>query len=186
MRARGLLHSQVFPLSSITDASVDECQTKCCGGATAPTTLTIKVGSEVVIAIDSPVDGDAFCALVMRQADMARGRDVALPPDVAAAYNTYRMGSTSDMSQLGMMMSAMMGATQAAHVAQTPVSQQPQPAPPPSAPPSDIVAQLQSLAALRDQGVLSDDEFDAAKAKLLNIVESDAAPPQYNQVLVAM
>lgn len=32
---------------------------------------------------------------------------------------------------------------------------------------TDIVAELQKLATLRDQGILSDDEFAAAKAKLL-------------------
>ena len=45
------------------------------------------------------------------------------------------------------------------------------PAPPaaPAAPAggTDIVAEIQKLAALRDQGILSDDEFAAAKAKLL-------------------
>ncbi|MDQ0893895.1 SHOCT domain-containing protein [Agromyces ramosus] len=32
---------------------------------------------------------------------------------------------------------------------------------------TDLVAELQKLGALRDQGILSDDEFAAAKAKLL-------------------
>jgi hypothetical protein len=45
-------------------------------------------------------------------------------------------------------------------------------APPPPPPPApaggtDVVAELQKLAALRDQGILSEDEFAAAKAKLL-------------------
>ena len=43
---------------------------------------------------------------------------------------------------------------------------------PPAAPAApaggtDIVAEIQKLATLRDQGILSDDEFAAAKAKLL-------------------
>lgn len=40
---------------------------------------------------------------------------------------------------------------------------------PPAAPAgdTDIVAEIQKLATLRDQGILSDDEFAAAKAKLL-------------------
>jgi hypothetical protein len=46
-----------------------------------------------------------------------------------------------------------------------------QAAPPPAAAPAaggtDIVAELQKLGALRDQGILTDDEFAAAKAKLL-------------------
>jgi hypothetical protein len=169
------LHPQVFPLSTITDATVTECQTKVCGIPPAPNTLTIKVGSEVVIAIDAPVDGDAFCELVMTQAEIARSRGVALPPDVSAAYNKYKVGRAPQLGR--MMMSAMM--TQPGMMAQAtqpPVSQQP----PPSAPPApNLIAQLQSLAALRDQGVLSDYEFGVAKARLLN----DAPPPKYNQML---
>jgi len=44
------------------------------------------------------------------------------------------------------------------------------PPPPPAAAPAagvDVVAELQKLAALKDQGILSDAEFSAAKAKLL-------------------
>ena len=46
-------------------------------------------------------------------------------------------------------------------------------APPPPAPPppaaasSDVVAQLQQLAELKSQGLLSDEQFESAKAKLL-------------------
>lgn len=46
----------------------------------------------------------------------------------------------------------------------------PAPAPAPAAVPAggtDIVAELQKLASLKDAGILSDDEFAAAKAKLL-------------------
>ena len=46
----------------------------------------------------------------------------------------------------------------------------PPPPPPPAAAPAggtDVVAELQKLAGLRDQGILSEDEFAAAKAKLL-------------------
>ena len=41
------------------------------------------------------------------------------------------------------------------------------PAAAPAAGGTDLVAELQKLGALRDQGILSDDEFAAAKAKLL-------------------
>lgn len=45
-----------------------------------------------------------------------------------------------------------------------------QAAPPPAAPSQDAqTAQLQNLAALHAQGVLSDEEFAAAKAKILGI-----------------
>jgi transcription initiation factor TFIID subunit TAF12 len=46
----------------------------------------------------------------------------------------------------------------------------PPPPPPPAAPAGggvDVVAELQKLAALKDQGILNDAEFAAAKAKLL-------------------
>lgn len=46
---------------------------------------------------------------------------------------------------------------------------QPSAAAPPAAPAggTDIVAEIQKLATLREQGILTDDEFAAAKAKLL-------------------
>ena len=39
--------------------------------------------------------------------------------------------------------------------------------PPAAAPANDLTAQLQQLATLKEQGILSDEEFAAAKAKLL-------------------
>jgi Short C-terminal domain len=52
-------------------------------------------------------------------------------------------------------------------------AQQPQYAPEqpyaPEAPEEDATAQLQNLAALHTQGVLTDEEFAAAKAKILGI-----------------
>jgi hypothetical protein len=56
-----------------------------------------------------------------------------------------------------------------AAVQQAMAQQAPAQPPPMSAPPAgDLVAQLQQLADLRTAGVLSDVEFEAAKAKLLN------------------
>ena len=43
----------------------------------------------------------------------------------------------------------------------------PPPAPAPSAPPVDTVAQLRELAKLRDDGILTDEEFSAQKRRLL-------------------
>ena len=44
----------------------------------------------------------------------------------------------------------------------------PQPAaPPPSAPPADPIAQLKDLAELKAQGVLTEEEFAAQKARIL-------------------
>jgi hypothetical protein len=41
------------------------------------------------------------------------------------------------------------------------------PPPPPAAPESDVVEQLTKLAQLRDQGILTEQEFAAQKAKVL-------------------
>jgi len=43
----------------------------------------------------------------------------------------------------------------------------PPPAPPAAAPESDLVTQLKELAALKDQGILTEEEFAAQKAKVL-------------------
>ena len=42
------------------------------------------------------------------------------------------------------------------------------PPPPAAAPANDLTSQLQQLATLKEQGILSDDEFAAAKAKLIS------------------
>jgi Short C-terminal domain len=47
-----------------------------------------------------------------------------------------------------------------------PAYAEPPPAPPP-APPADPIQQLKDLAALHDQGVLTDEEFAAQKARIL-------------------
>ncbi|HEY4991929.1 MAG TPA: SHOCT domain-containing protein [Nakamurella sp.] len=47
--------------------------------------------------------------------------------------------------------------------------QAPPPAPAPAAPQDESYAKLQELAQLHTQGVLSDEEFTAAKAKILGI-----------------
>jgi hypothetical protein len=44
----------------------------------------------------------------------------------------------------------------------------PPPPPPPAAPAPDRVAQLQQLAQLKEQGVLTDTEFSAEKARILS------------------
>jgi len=50
---------------------------------------------------------------------------------------------------------------------QEPQYAEPQPPPPAAAPSSDPVERLTELAELRDRGVLTDEEFAAAKAKVL-------------------
>jgi len=48
-------------------------------------------------------------------------------------------------------------------------AQQQQAAPPPAADEPDYMAELEQLAKLRDQGILSDEEFEAKKKQLLGI-----------------
>ena len=48
-----------------------------------------------------------------------------------------------------------------------PQYQPPPPPPPPPPPAPDPIAQLKELAALRDQGILTDEEFTAQKTKIL-------------------
>ena len=50
---------------------------------------------------------------------------------------------------------------------QQPQYEEPPPAPAPAAPPVDTVAQLRELAQLRDDGILTDEEFSAQKRRLL-------------------
>ena len=58
---------------------------------------------------------------------------------------------------------------QAARYDEQDAQQYEQAAPPPPAPEDDTNAKLQNLAQLHAQGVLTDDEFAAAKAKALGI-----------------
>ncbi len=70
--------------------------------------------------------------------------------------------------QAAQQQAAMNAAAQQAVAAQAAAAPPPAPAPAPAAAGgTDIIAELQKLAALKDAGVLSDDEFAAAKAKLL-------------------
>jgi putative oligomerization/nucleic acid binding protein/uncharacterized protein DUF3824 len=48
-----------------------------------------------------------------------------------------------------------------------PQEQNAQPVPPPAAAPPDMIGQLKQLAELRDQGILTDEEFNIQKARIL-------------------
>ena len=70
---------------------------------------------------------------------------------------------------------AIVAERQQAYAAQQQPQQYVQQAPPPPPPPApaaasqeDRIAQLERLAGLRDQGILSDEEFAAEKARILN------------------
>ena len=64
-------------------------------------------------------------------------------------------------------MAAMQAQQVQAAIPPAPVAAPPPPPVPAAAPQTDIVAQLKQLADLKTAGVLSDEEFQAAKAKLL-------------------
>jgi hypothetical protein len=49
-----------------------------------------------------------------------------------------------------------------------PAYDEPPPPPPPAAPAADPIQQLKDLAALKQQGILTDEEFAVQKAKILN------------------
>jgi len=74
-----------------------------------------------------------------RQAEKYAGRDAQIAADREAAYE----------QQVG------------------PPAYAAQPAAPVAAPPVDVVGQLKSLAELKDQGILTEAEFAAQKAKIL-------------------
>jgi hypothetical protein len=84
----------------------------------------------------------------------------------AAIDNQYQM---EQMQQQMVAMQAQQAQMAAAAAAAPPPPPAPAPAPAPAAaaPAPDLMAQLQQLAQMRDAGILSDEEFAAAKAKLL-------------------
>jgi biotin carboxyl carrier protein len=79
------------------------------------------------------------------------------------AQNQYEQQQYEAMQQQAQIDAAAQAAA-AQYAAQAPAAA---PAPAPAAGGTDVVAELQKLASLKDAGILSDDEFAAAKAKLL-------------------
>ena len=60
-------------------------------------------------------------------------------------------------------------AEQTAYAQQAPPPQEEYYAPPPPAPEEDVISQLERLGALKAQGLLTEEEFAAQKAKLLGM-----------------
>jgi hypothetical protein len=96
----------------------------------------------------------------MRSRSAARDQQAA----DAAAYEQHQQQAQIDLA--AQQAAAQQAAAQQAAAAAAPAA----PAAPATAPSAggDLMAQLQQLAQLHAQGVLSDDEFTAAKAKLLS------------------
>lgn len=68
----------------------------------------------------------------------------------------------------GMLMGAAVASSRANRQQATTSAQAPQPSPSP-APASDPIEQVKKLAELRDQGILTESEFDAKKKQLLGL-----------------
>jgi hypothetical protein len=62
---------------------------------------------------------------------------------------------------------AQIAARQDAAYQQQAYAEAPPPPPPAAAPATDVVTQLKALAELKDQGILTEEEFAAQKAKIL-------------------
>jgi len=85
----------------------------------------------------------------------------------AKADQQYEAQQYEAQQQQAQMDAAAQQAVAQQQAAQAAAAPAPAPAAAPAAGGTDLVAELQKLGALRDQGILSDDEFAAAKAKLL-------------------
>jgi len=96
-----------------------------------------------------------------------QGKQQEAAAEAAAQQQAYENQAQLDAMQQQM---ADMQAQQVQAAMPPPAPDQaPMPAPPPAsaAPATDIVSQLQQLSALKSSGALTDEEFQAAKAKLL-------------------
>jgi Short C-terminal domain len=83
-----------------------------------------------------------------------------------AAANAAELEQIRQQEQMEQMVAAQVAAQTAA---QQPAAPPPPPAPAAAAPAGDdLMSKLKELASLKDAGVLTDDEFAAAKAKLLS------------------
>ena len=120
------------------------------------------VGTMATAAV---IGGSAAAASHAVERRMDR-KDAAKQQEAEAEYAAVQ--SQADIEA----MQAQMAAMQAQQAQMAMMAQQAQAAPPPAAPAPaaggpDLMAQLQQLAQLKDAGALTDEEYAAAKAKLL-------------------
>jgi hypothetical protein len=81
-----------------------------------------------------------------------------------ADYNAQQAAAAQQQAQIDAQVQAALAAQAAQQAAAAPVA-----AAAPAAPAVDITAELQKLAALKEQGLIDDAEFSAMKAKVLGI-----------------
>jgi hypothetical protein len=112
-----------------------------------------------------PIETEKVMGLMLR-----RRRPVArLAAGAATAGVAYHMGKNrAQQDEVNDQAQAAYAATQQPQQYEQPAYAPPNPPPPAPAAP-DATAELEKLAQMHNSGVLSDDEFSAAKAKLLGI-----------------
>eukprot|EP00316_Scyphosphaera_apsteinii_P023957 CAMPEP_0119320302 /NCGR_PEP_ID=MMETSP1333-20130426/52120_1 /TAXON_ID=418940 /ORGANISM="Scyphosphaera apsteinii, Strain RCC1455" /LENGTH=342 /DNA_ID=CAMNT_0007326997 /DNA_START=12 /DNA_END=1040 /DNA_ORIENTATION=- len=186
---------EVFPLSDVSDVQVQLCQAKCCdSNKLAPDTMVLKVssyngGMHAAAAIDGPKNGEDFAALVLQQQQRSKeAGGVQIPPDVAEKYTKYmsgfagmggmmggllgnqmtpvmnvQPGNANQIASMQAAQSAELGAVPPVTIGQVVIGETMQR----EAGEKDLATQLAELKALKDSGALDDDEFKAAKAKVL-------------------
>lgn len=104
-------------------------------------------------------------AVVGHSAQKQAGRQATAAQQSAA--NQAAFESQAQLAEMQAQLDAMQSQPAAAPPAAMPAPAQPAPAQPAAAPGDDLLGQLGRLADLKAAGVLTDDEFTAAKAKLL-------------------
>ena len=117
--------------------------------------------------IAGPRRGPSLMGTMARTAVIA-GTATAVSGATSNAMNKSAQQKQAQSEAAAAAQQAQVDAAAQQAVAQQMAAAQPAAAPAPAAPAgNDLVAQLQQLAALKDAGVLSDAEFETAKAKLL-------------------
>jgi Short C-terminal domain len=101
---------------------------------------------------------------------MRRRRPLAAAAMIGGtAYVANKAGQHSAEAQMQEQdQSARIAQLEAQQAAAAPPPPPPPPAAPAAAPATDMVTRLQELQSLKDQGVLTDAEFEAAKAKVIS------------------
>lgn len=144
---------EVYPLSDVSSIGVEPCQAQCCGANVAPDTMVLKVssmhgGQFAAAAMDAPKNGAEFAKMVLAQKQLQES-NMTIPPDVLEAYTKY-MSSKFSAVGLTRAQQAQMAAKPTAQILG-----------------KDLATQIAELKALKDSNVLDDEEFKAAKAKLV-------------------
>ena len=149
---------EVYPLTDVSFINVKPCQIQyygCCGSEN-PDSMVLRLSSlrgEARAVIDAPKNAEDFVRRVHEQKKQQEtNSSVEIPPDVMQAYNSYMSAKFFDGCLLGSMAAS-----------PTPqVTGNPAPGGV-----KDLSTQIAELKAFNDQGVLTDEEFAAAKAKLM-------------------